>query len=254
MIGCDGCTRVCVCMCARVVVVPSQMKRNGYVAAAEAIGGGGGGAYRKEREFHGAAGLNSSDAAAVRNRERWAKAGASAPKGLGPQPAEVFQPEGGVVYGGSATAKDASATDESCRSAAQARDDARRADYYVRFNQTPGGPAAGVKTMHQTGLGTASEASVRRHSSPARHGAMAVETGSALGNGVRPVPYNAFDGALGSTTRQVNSALPELKSSLTAVRAYGNMGMGRRIKRMLSSPVVTIRPCPSARVVGRRVR
>ena len=45
--------------------------------------------------------LNSAERAQVRNRERWAKAGASQPKGAGMQPSEVFAPSGGVVFGGS---------------------------------------------------------------------------------------------------------------------------------------------------------
>ena len=192
-----------------VVFNESEQSRASRVKAAEWVGGGGGGAYKSQAAYSGAAGLNSSENTQVRNRERWAKAGASQPKGMGMQPAEVFNPVGGVVYGG--------ATPEfgEERGEGQVGEARRSAEYYRKHERRPGGAPAGIKTMHQTGNGTASETILRSPSKQVR-GATGGEVGGGLGHGVKPVYADAFDGALGATTRQINSSLPELKSSLTA--------------------------------------
>ena len=179
--------------------------------AAAAVGGGGGGAYRHEREFEGAAGLNSAERAQARNRERWASAEdrvRQGPKGAGMQPPTVFHPDGGVVYGGSARGGADHPTGGSSVPAAQR---ATREEYYKRvYEDTRGGKPAGVRNAHQAENAAASLNRVRAR--PDEVG----EVRSAIGNGVKEVRESAYDGALGSTSRQINSALPELKASLIA--------------------------------------
>lgn len=147
-------------------------------------------------------------------RERWAKAGASAPKGH-MQPGSVFDAKaGGIVYGGPGE-----------REPGTGPGPQEQRDYYRAFDG-----AAGVKTQHQAGQGTASEVTVRRSNSApgfrsiqqgAGNAAAINEVGSGLGHHTKPVRADAFDGAFGSTTRMVNSTMPELKASLMAEGAIG---------------------------------
>ena len=202
-----------------VVFGESPARREELRRAAEANGGGGGGAYRHTAAFSGAAGLDSSDHTTVRNRERWQRSEGKTVKGVGMQPAEVFHPGGGVVFGGrgeSGGGSPARGRDGQQRDGQQ-RDAARREAYYDKFQHGPGGAAAGVKTMHQSGLSTASEGVMMQSRAGGPSGAPIVaETNSVLGHSIKAVRSDAFDGAHGSTTTMINSQLPELKSSLTA--------------------------------------
>jgi len=195
----------------KVVFNESNAYRQELVRAAEHVGAGGGGAYVKEQGvFEGSAGLTTHDHTAVRQREKWAKAGASQPKGQ-MQPGSVFDArEGGIVYGGMGDRPPSSPS---------AAADAKQREYY---NQNGLRGAAGVKTMHQNGLSTASEATIRRSTSAPRlrpggvENHPANEVGSGLGHHTKPVKADAYDGAFGNTTRMINSTMPELKYSLLA--------------------------------------
>ena len=209
----------------RVVFNESDQKHRSRIAAAEHRAMGGGGAYKEESAFAGAAGLDSSDARQVRNRERWQTAHTSKVKGVGEPPSEVFRPSGGVVHGGRPAAADGNRSGSlgSARGA-----EARRSAYYERhYESTAGGTPAGVKTQHQTGNDSASASKIQQ--------GVSSEVGSAMGNGVKAVNDESFAGAFGMTSRQVNSSDPQLKSSLSAEGAivgsagteYGGERQGR---------------------------
>ena len=81
-----------------------------------------------------------------------------------------------------------------------ASDEKRRADFYAR-SEFRG--AAGVKTMHQTGINATSEPTLKRSASapPGRHSSAGDrEVNSGLGHTTKAVAPDAFAGAHGSTT------------------------------------------------------
>ena len=162
-------------------------------------------ARRHEREFEGAAGLNSAERAQARNRERRASAEdrvRQGPKGAGMQPPTVFHP----TAASSTAARRAAARTTRRRQPAPAAS-ARRARAQARYEDTRGGKPAGVRNAHQAENAAASPGRCAR---PDEVG----EVRSAIGNMSRRCASRMT--ARRPTSRQINSALPELKAFLIA--------------------------------------